>query len=366
MSRKKNNKYIADAYVYLNGKRKRIRKTFQTQKEAKDFEAEARKASRQRNERSSLGISTRTFLELVNYYYSLVKFQKLKVRSQVRNRELVGHLIHWAEAVGIKYVHQFTREHAEAYASYILSQWSGKGRQHVWTAAKMLFAVECDRTDACITKNPFPKSSPFDAPHYSPIAIPRDIYTKLQEHMPPLERAFFDLLINTGCRCGELLYLYRDQVRENSIDIEQHTIHLTNGKSTLWTSKTYENRRIPLNSRAAECIETLCSLHNDQHYVVPQECRETSHWPLRSFERVKRAAVITYPELRTYLFAQDRGKAITPKTLRSTFITTVMRNTKDPVVAQYLAGHANIKTTLNHYTDMTQFNFRAGVESLEH
>ena len=366
ITKTKEGKYVADVYVFQMGIRKRNRVSFDTLASAKDYVADATKAKKNKNARNQLGKSTRSIQDMADYYYSLVRYATLRDRSKLRNRQLISHFQKWCDANGIKYSHEFTKECSQRYCSYIFEHWTGKGRQYVFIAAKMLFREELQREDSTIHRNPFPDKTPFNAKQYKPIAIPDDLYKKLRAKMTPLELSIFDIMMSTGCRSGELLSLCWSQVEKESVRFESHAIlDKKNNQLIQWESKTGKDREVALNATAKKRFEYLRSLTGNNAYVLPDECRNIRHWITRRFEQVKKKTVAEYPELRGILFPLDKEKNITPKRLRSTFITNLIRVTKDPVLAQKAAGHSSIETTLRHYTDKDFFSIKGGIDAID-
>jgi integrase len=363
--RKVKNGYVVDGGRYVNGERSRVRRVLSTLKDAKDFESDLRKNRNISDSRTLLHLSVRTIRELADYYYGLPRYKALKPRSQVRNRQMIERYVRWCEQNGITYLHEFTKEVAQKYISYIMDIAKGKGQQHHFIAIRMIFTEELERDHPVIQRNPFPKKSPFKKLKYKPIALPEELINILRESMTELEKIFFDLLYLLGCRTGELLYLTWEQIKNGKITFGSHLIYDKNKKSWVeWSTKTEADRTLWLNERSVECFNALRKFKVDHNYVFPDECREISHWSLRSFKKVKKRTVDAHPELKEILFSPDRRKSISPKRFRSTFISHIIRNTNNIEIARIAAGHSSIETTINHYTDSDALDIKSAMNSL--
>ncbi len=134
----------------------------------------------------------------------------------------------------------------------------------------------------------------------------------------PLLKAMIILAVDSGLRRGEILKL-----RWRDIDLENECILIV-GTHT----KTEKERMVPLSARAKD---ELLRLKNDSHGDQPFPLSETK----TSFKSVCRLAGL--PDLRFH-------------DLRRTFVTRQLANGISTTFVAKIAGHAQIQTTMKHYT----------------
>lgn len=134
----------------------------------------------------------------------------------------------------------------------------------------------------------------------------------------PLLKPMIILAIDSGLRRGEILKL-----RWKDIDFETECIHIV-GTHT----KTEQERLVPLSARVKN---ELLKLRIDSADERPFPIRETK----TSFKSVARLAGL--PDLRFH-------------DLRRTFVTRQLGNGISTTFVAKVAGHAQIQTTMKHYT----------------
>lgn len=143
------------------------------------------------------------------------------------------------------------------------------------------------------------------------------------------EHAIMRLFLNTGIRIGELRGLDL-----SDFDSEKQIIHIRHGKGN-------KSRIVPIDTETKQAILNYLSYRKEP--VDGSEALFTSQLGTRlSYNviatRVKECAVLA-----------GIRKNITPHKLRHTFITKVIERTKDIPLAQKLAGHTEIKTTMRYH-----------------
>lgn len=134
----------------------------------------------------------------------------------------------------------------------------------------------------------------------------------------PLLKPMVILAIDSGLRRGEILKL-----RWKDIDFENECIHII-GTHT----KTEQERLVPLSARAKHEVLKLKQLSTGDH---PFPISETK----TSFKSAARLAGL--PDLRFH-------------DLRRTFVTRQLANGISTTFVAKVAGHAQIQTTMKHYT----------------
>lgn len=136
----------------------------------------------------------------------------------------------------------------------------------------------------------------------------------------PLLKAMIILALDSGLRRGEILKL-----RWQDIDLENECIHIV-GTHT----KTEQERLVPLSARAKDALaEVRTGSTSDRPFPVS----ETK----TAFKTVARLAGL--PDLRFH-------------DLRRTFVTRQLANGTSTTFVAKVAGHAQIQTTMKHYTDV--------------
>ncbi len=146
--------------------------------------------------------------------------------------------------------------------------------------------------------------------------------------------AFITIGIRLGARRSELLDLTWDRV-----DFDGQTVLFTHTKSK-------RDRRIPFGDDVGELLRRL------------QVQTLATGGPWCSLSRS--VAQWRWNEIRAKVGLGE----IPIKSMRKTFITRLMRQGVPPKTVQRLAGHADVKTTLRYYTDVSEDDMRQAVAKL--
>lgn len=141
-------------------------------------------------------------------------------------------------------------------------------------------------------------------------------------------------LLETGVRIGEFcgLTFYDFDYVNNFIDVNKQLVCINSTKymGDLKTKSSY--RKIPLTTKAKECVEYFRAHSNGINIVSksPQQLR-------LNFLKAQKAL----------------GIKVSPHVLRHTFCTNLSNKGINLKSLQYLMGHSTLTTTLNVYADMT-------------
>ncbi|RLE53766.1 MAG: hypothetical protein DRJ30_06440 [Candidatus Methanomethylicota archaeon] len=147
--------------------------------------------------------------------------------------------------------------------------------------------------------------------------------------MDPVKADALKFLAYTGLRISEFLILSR-----GDIDLENKTMRVFN-------VKTDRIETVPL---LREAIEVL------KHRSID----ELNQYSKRTYERFIRKAAMR---------AGIKGR-ITLHTLRHTFVTMILKKTKDPLLTKFLARHASLATT-SRYIHQELKDAKSKLEKLE-
>ena len=169
------------------------------------------------------------------------------------------------------------------------------------------------------------------------------------------------LLLNTGMRVGELLYL-----KWKDVHIEQRYIYVHGDVAATKTEGTYRlveqdspktaksNRCIVLNSNAVQALEKLHALIGDSTRVVATK-NSTPPAPQKIY--------LTMQHILARCGIEGTHDLV--HALRHTFATELIRQGTDIKVVSELLGHSDVGTTLRIYYHTIEEQKRAAVTALE-
>lgn len=177
----------------------------------------------------------------------------------------------------------------------------------------------------------------------------------------------FLLILNTGMRLGEALYL-----KWKDVDLESRTIYIhgnvsehknrTNGEADgyiLAEQETPKTRRsiryIDLNSKAVEALEHLKGIIGDDERVIATE----NHTIVSPHNMHK-----YFHSILDRCYIKDVDDII--HSLRHTFATTLILKGVDIKVVSELLGHSDVGTTMRIYYHTIEKQKKKAVRQLEH
>lgn len=97
----------------------------------------------------------RSFPEALLYFTSRTAWAQLAPTSQKKYTFRLNEFIEFAATRGKLYLSEFSTTDAEAFGSFVIQKYNGKGRSARLILASSLFKAEIDRDDTTITRNPF-------------------------------------------------------------------------------------------------------------------------------------------------------------------------------------------------------------------
>jgi len=165
------------------------------------------------------------------------------------------------------------------------------------------------------------------------------ILEKAKDKRPDLYRAFI-FLAYTGCRRGELIHL-----EWTDLDFEHQTIKFQNKE--FWSTKTRENRIIPMHSRI---YEELMEIEPKVGWVFTWKGgRKLDQHIREALVSITRSVGITKP--------------INIHTFRHSFATHLLSEGSDIITVSHLCGHRDIETT-RKYLHLVEDNLKQAVAKL--
>ena len=155
---------------------------------------------------------------------------------------------------------------------------------------------------------------------------------------------FAYLILFTGIRRGEALALRSENIDfENKIIHIQNSIYFESNRPEIKETKTRAGNR---NVYLLDCLIPI--LKDKQGYIFGGEEPMTEQAYRRAWER----------------YCKESGVTITPHQLRHAYATMLYENEISAKSAQRLLGHADIKTTLEIYTHISESRNKSDFEKL--
>jgi len=166
------------------------------------------------------------------------------------------------------------------------------------------------------------------------------ILDKAKSERPDLFRVFL-FLAYTGCRRGELIHL-----EWTDLDFQKRTIKFQNKE--FWSTKTRENRIIPMHSKI---YEELVGIEPKENWVFTWKGG-------RKLDQHIREAMVS--------IARSVGirKKVNIHTFRHSFATHLLSEGSDIITVSHLCGHRDIETT-RKYLHLVEDNLKQAIAKLE-
>jgi integrase len=167
----------------------------------------------------------------------------------------------------------------------------------------------------------------------------------------------YELAAGTGLRRGEL-----ERLRWGDLDLEKRVVYVPAA-----SAKSKRDQSVPLRTDLAESL----AVYQPDDAAVGDLVFPGRLFPtLRTFKRDAVAAGLgtaTRPEgaargCEKYDLTDDSGRVLDFHCLRVSFVSNLVAAGVHPRVAQALARHAKVETTMGAYTDLTALDLRGAVE----
>ena len=149
--------------------------------------------------------------------------------------------------------------------------------------------------------------------------------------------------LNTGVRISELIY-----IQWSDVDLKERILTIKNKKQ--FNTKSKRNRKIPLNDKAFKILKRR-NKYNESEYIFKNTCS-------RQFSRDHLTRLF-----KKYVREADLPDKFHFHCLRHTFITELIKNGVNINYVKELAGHSDIKTTMN-YIHLVTDDLRKAVNSI--
>jgi site-specific recombinase XerD len=199
-------------------------------------------------------------------------------------------------------------------------------------------------------------------PNFYPPELPK-INTKIKDILSPqLFARYFELVRELkdpsktallllpccGLRAEELVSLPLDCLRRTDLQlsegVKKHTLTI------IAKGKGGDEKLVPLLDEGTEAVMAYLKgwrrRHKDTEWLFPGNKEHMSARNLR---------------LKVQKIRQPLGMRFTPHTMRRTYLTSLYRKGVDPVVLAKIAGHKNVKTLVNHYLFLDEFDLAGAV-----
>jgi len=231
----------------------------------------------------------------------------------------------------------------------IISVMHDKSKAYQQEVVKVLKqAYEYAVANDVVNKNPCKniKFSGTDTKEKEPLTLEQQ-KELLEKTSTERSKLFVALALFAGLRRGEILSLKWSDITENVIKVKASTVFKNNQPTNKGTKSKAGTRDIPIPKPLQDIFDTV---ENKKGFVIKnsngEQCSQQSYKIL--WESVENK--VDYH--------------VKPHILRHTYITNLFNAGVDAKTAQYLAGHANISTTLKIYTHLSNKNTNDATDKL--
>jgi integrase/recombinase XerD len=163
-------------------------------------------------------------------------------------------------------------------------------------------------------------------------------------------RALCEVLLESGCRISEALSLNRDSINttRQTYYVEENGVRVVKWRIVYYANivgKGGRRRKVYFSARSMAWVKEYLSDRQDSDPAL--FVTENKYCPRYTLRRLTKGDLWRYFKCATE--ASGIGKTITPHILRHTFCTNLLLNGCGIYHIKDLAGHSDIKTTINHY-----------------
>ena len=277
----------------------------------------------------------------------------LSIRSPVTAAKYVTaaeNFLNWLGEQGYLSLDRAPRNSLRNYCMVLVEDGYSPATVHARIAGVSRFVKWC-RTEEIKVPNFYPAERPKNITKVKEVLSP-DLfahYFRLAEELREPARSAVMMLPCSGLRGQELVSLPLRSLRRTPLLLQ-------NGKkkqtlTLIVKGKGGDERLVPLLDEGAQVIvgylQGWRKRHPDTRWLFPGRIR--GHMSSRTL----RGAV-----------QHIRGPLkmdFTAHTMRRTYLTTLYRKGVDPIILQKIAGHKNLKTLINHYLYLDEFDLAGAV-----
>lgn len=182
-------------------------------------------------------------------------------------------------------------------------------------------------------------------------ALPIDVFKTILSSLPQLiadDRRLMALMMLTGMRRGEILGLRWEDIRfTDNLILVQRNVTYSNNQPHVGTPKTTNGERIvPLNALLLEFLKP----YHEHGYILGNEKPFTEAAYRRSMERIDKHIDL---------------HGATAHIFRHSYLTYIAGTGIDIKTLQAIAGHADVKLTMNRYVHKQTSNIVAAGERIQ-
>ena len=371
--RKRGNHWQIDISLgYIDGKQKRKRWTSSGSTKAdtiNEMNEELYKLNRQVRNGGAIDNNYRIDILRDQWLESLNHSTTLSDKSKSGYKPLINRAVNTLSSLNIKTVTHLDNDTIDKMLTSIIAEVSHSTANTCLSKLKVMLDYGVDK--GLILNNPIKnkKRLPSKRVKTRRALTHKEVTALLMVSSGTQHYLLWNLLLNTGMRLAEALH-----ARWNWIDWSSKTIAIEEDTADNWTPKTQTGyRTIPLSS---DLFESLKSHKNDSGYIFFATATQTR-------DNLRSARLKQLKKHMRQVFAQAKGIKLSRSTskedrnwlknelklvdihaLRYTFITELISQNVDPKTVQYLAGHSDIKTTLNIYAQCRKGNTVDAIKKL--
>jgi integrase len=182
-------------------------------------------------------------------------------------------------------------------------------------------------------------------------ALPIDVFKTILSSLPQLmadDRRLMALMMLTGMRRGEILGLRWEDIRfTDNLILVQRNVTYSNNQPHVGTPKTTNGERVvPLNALLLEFLKP----YHEHGYILGNEKPFTEAAYRRSMERIDKHIDL---------------HGATAHIFRHSYLTYIAGTGIDIKTLQAIAGHADVKLTMNRYVHKQTSNIVAAGERIQ-
>lgn len=369
VKRKKGHKYVARIYLATaDGKRKEINKTFNTEREAKEFSS---KTFNFKNNKQNLEVSDKVLLlEVFNKYFEKLEREKTKYNTIKNYKSMYRTWVH--EKIGYFQIGNISHLTLIRFIEEIKREGIGESSLYlVGVILSNLFDFASNSIERYVVENPM-RHITIPEPESQPIS--KDDFYDKEEIEKILNAAinseYYDFLIfalNTGLRVSELSGLTTSNLdTANKLITVNNKLTKYSGKDSSIGStyiierpKSNKTRIVPLNGNALEAIKRAVKYSKDNHFIFYTNKTALKKVVTGTGQKIKTIEARFLGPKTVYSFMENLAikagvKRLGPHGLRHTFSAHYLMNGGDIFTLSKILGHASVNTTIRSYGHLSK------------